>query len=35
MKWCEIFRAGKYKDNEGKNLEYTESDLDLIVKHFN
>ena len=35
MKWCEIFRAGKYKDNEGKDLEYTESDLDLIVKHFN
>ncbi len=34
-KWCEIFRAGKYKGRDGEDLTYTEADLDLIVKNFN
>lgn len=33
--WCEIFRAGTYKDSEGKEREYTEEDIDTIINNFN
>lgn len=35
MKWCEIFRAGTYKDAKGKDLVYSDEDIETIAKNFN
>ena len=35
MKWCEIFRAGAYKDAKGTELKYTNEDVETIARNFN
>ncbi|MDD3236816.1 MAG: phage protease [Candidatus Gastranaerophilales bacterium] len=35
MSWCEIFRAGKYKQADGNEIEYTNEDIKTIANNFN
>lgn len=34
-KWCEIFRAGTYKKNDGTDVTYSEDDIKKIADNFN
>lgn len=34
-KWCEIFRAGTYKDDKGSDITYTIADIDKMISKFN